>query len=179
MKNNPLKEERKKYLLLEPLKIHVIDEKYFNNFVDFERFINKHITDLAYTLVSFYVIDEQHEENHISIRFSNDSDETKEQVQYIKQNAYDIATLNLHVKWPQTRLENKKELEKRQKVISNLSSYSTQQLLNAKRIGHYADDSDPLTSEILLAILDTREHVLRAAERKEIRQMKAKLQKTR
>lgn len=184
MKNNIEKENRKKYLLLEPLEIDVTDIKEFDNVVDFQRFITKHWNSLSYYKIEYYIITEEDDDDNLEYKCcylsGSQYDSFDDAISdIIVQTANTIKEHGVTVHWHHTRLENRKELEKRQQLISNLSRYSTQQLLNAKRIGYYADDGCPLTSKIRLAILDTREHVLRSAERKKIRQMKAKLQKTR
>lgn len=75
------------------------------------------------------------------------------------------------------RLETPKEIQNRQRNIKELQSYDTIFLKRLKNTsGQYR--THPIYSNIIRAILDTREHVPNAKERKAIRQAKAKFQKS-
>jgi len=175
MKNNIEKENRKKYLSPEPLLITGCGNKEFDNYIDFRKYLLKHKdkpNGPYFLRVEFY---ETEDVDYNVLYF--DSFTPEEIIEYVEKNAYNIADYPLRLHIVENRKETAKEIKERFKWIDYYQSMNTRELLGRRRFSFRG--IDVCDKNILLAILDTREHVPTGRELKQIRQEKAKLQRTR
>ena len=163
-----MKQDRSKYLKPEPIKYITRDFKRFDNAEDFYRFVRKHINKFIYS------------DNEIVGRMSG--------VQVwipklnihkffkSKQELYDFKLPEdfgkVHFSCDIKRIETDQEVKSRMLGIKTLQQYPTSYLLKQK-----IKCRGSMTGYVMLAILDTREHITNSAERKKIRQEKAKKQR--
>lgn len=170
---------REIYISPEPIEIDVIDQKYFDNTVDFKRFIEKHRKTLAYSKIEYYVIREDNEiefeSDYLSAPHYNIFDEIITNI--AEKTINTITDYGITVYWNHRRLENKEETKKRLELVKSYNALHTRQLLAQHHYKHYNYDS--LAANVMKAILDTREHIPVGKEQKKIRQEKAKQQRTR
>ncbi len=171
------KDDRKYYLSDTPIIRLFRDHKNFDNFNDVERYLTKHWPNIFHILnISFgNSLYGCVGEDYFSIRMKSDMDllTTIEQIK-----TFDFSSdLSCSV-WI-NRLERAKEFEERQNLIKKYQVMKTEELLMHRRHdgpgGFFVDD---WTRQVLKAVLDSREHVPTAEDKKRIRIEKAKLQKT-
>ncbi len=170
------KEDRKCFLSDAPIIRPIRETKHFDNLIDVQRYLTKYWTNIIHNECNIFgngngirccgsdihILTETPLEDALNI-ISGHVFSKKKLVSFIWIN----------------RLEDVKEFQKRQDLIKDFQNLKTEQLLKKRRhsgpAGFYLDGWQ---REVLKAILDTREHVPTANDRKQLRMDKAKLQKT-
>jgi hypothetical protein len=175
------KNDRKYFLSEKPIIRSIRECKHLDNVVDVKKYLTKHWTNIQHNecnvfgsgnSVYWYDSDEGHYIIHIKKETPLDHVLVEIESCDFSEN-YVVSSLWLN------RVEKLGESEERQILIERYSRMRTEELLNFRRhagpAGFYLDGWQ---RQVLKAILDGREHVLNAKDRKELRVAKAKLQKT-
>lgn len=186
------KEYRKQFLDSKPIKYTFFENKHFNNLVDFNRFVTKHRSKFVHNNRilfgggSHYVYYSLRDEEMTEFLPFSEVYNSKEMLDELVKNINGMCEMGfvlcdedhkISMTFTRERLENATEVKSRMDLVERLSQLSTRELMDKRRCHGHGYFSG-IVNETIRAVLDTREHVLRASDRKAIRLAKAKLQKT-
>ena len=186
------KEYRKQFLDSKPIKYTFFENKHFNNLVDFNRFVAKHRSKFVHNNRilfgggSHYVYYSLRDEEMGEFWPFSEVYHSEEMLVDLAKNINGMCEMGfvlcdedheIRMTFTRERLENATEVKSRMALVEKFSQLSTKELLSAIRGNRYYGYTPGIPMDTLKAVLDTREHVLRASGRKAIRLAKAKLQK--
>lgn len=191
------KAKRAKYLASVPLDFNRTLKEYFYTVADFKKFLKQTFLNKKTQFITFPNISVSWRvkgvENRVELTQPEDVAQTIESTGIFTASWSQNYPINIY--WNEHRYETPDEMQKRLDYIETLNKSDTREILAQRYYPSYDNDyygdyrsyywaghNDPpyylFQNEIVRAILDTREHVPNAKERKALRQAKAKFQRS-